>query len=372
MTKETMSAPLISIFLPSLGCGGAERVQIFLAQRFVECGYRVDLLLAKCGGPYLSEVPANVNLVDLKAGRVLASLPALVRYLRSARPVALFSAMDHSNIIALLAKKLARINTHIVISIHNTLSIDVKNSNIRSSLVVYMARWLYGWADSVVAVSRGVADDLSKTIGLPRERIQVIYNPVVVPKLFDLAKETVEHSWFCSRELPVLLGVGRLTVQKDYPTLLRAVSLIVKVRPLRLVILGEGRERSNLEALVCALGLEDTVDMPGFVKNPYAYMSKASVFVLSSAWEGFGNVLVEAMAVGTSVVATDCPNGPAEILENGKYGRLIPVGDSEALAEGILAALNSSTSSEGLRRRAKEFSYDSIGDQYLALLHGYF
>lgn len=344
---------------------------LHLVRGFAEKGYEVDLVLAKCEGPYLREVPENVNVVDLKAGRVLTSLPALVRYLRRAQPVALLSAMDHSNIVALWAKRIASVRARVVVSVHTTLSIGVKHSNSRGRLIPYIARWCYGWADGVVAVSRGAADDLSNTIGLPRERIRVIYNPVVVPELFELAKEPVEHPWFRAGEPTVVLSVGRLTAPKDYSTLLRAFALVKRARPVRLVILGEGEERAGLETMVRNFGLEDVVSLPGFAKNPYDYMSKAEVFVLSSAWEGFGNVLVEAMAVGTPVVATDCPNGPAEILENGKYGRLVPVGNAAALAEGILATLDDSTNSEVLRHRAKEFSYDDIADQYLEILHGY-
>ncbi len=343
---------------------------LYLARGFAERGCEVDLVLAKREGSYLREVPENINVVDLKAGRVLASLPALVRYLRRAQPVALLSAMDHSNIIALWARKFARVQARVVVSVHTTFSLGMKNSNGRARLIPYIARWCYSWADGVVAVSRGVAKDLINTIGLPRENIRVIYNPVDVPKLFELAKEQVDHPWFRTGKPLVVLSVGRLTAAKDYPTLLRAVSLVKRARPVRLVILGEGEERAGLEAMVRDLGLEDVVSLPGFVKNPYAYMSKAAMLVLSSAWEGFGNVLVEAMAVGTPVVTTDCPNGPAEILENGKYGRLVPVGDAGALAKGIIATLDGSTNSEGLRHRAKEFAYNDIADQYLEILHG--
>lgn len=370
MSKKMSILPLISIFLPSLRGGGVERMRLNLAQRFVARGYRVDLVLVKREGPYLSEVPENINIVDLKAGRVITSLPALVCYLRRAQPVALLSAMDHSNIIAILAQKLARVRARVVVSVHNTLSKSVKYSNARGKLLPHIARWCYGWVDGVVAVSRGVADDLSSTIGLPREKIRVIYNPVLTPELFERSKELVDHPWFGVGELPVVISVGRLTAQKDYPTLLRAFSIAVQKYPMRLVILGEGEERAKLETMVLELGMKDVVSLPGFAKNPYAYMSKATVFALSSAWEGFGNVLVEALAVGTPVVSTDCLSGPAEILENGKYGRLVPVGNAEALAGGIIDTLDGTTNSEVLRHRAKDFSYDDIADQYLEILHG--
>ncbi len=370
MSNNKVDKSLISIFLPSLRGGGAELVMLYLARGFAEKGYDVDLVLVKGEGPYLSQVPNNVNVVDLKAKRVIASMPALVRYLRRAQPAVLLSAMDHSNIVALWAQRLARVRARVVVSVHSTLSMEVNHSSMRGWLIPYISGWCYSWANSVVAVSYGVADDLSKTIGLSREKIRVIYNPVVVPEIFEQAAEMVEHPWFHADDLPVVLGVGRLVAQKDYPTLLRAFSLVIKERPARLVIFGEGEERTGLEVMVQDLGLEDTVSLPGFTKKTYAYMSKAAVLVLSSAWEGFGNVLVEAMAVGTPVVATDCPNGPAEILENGKYGRLVPVGDVVAMAEGILATLDDTTNSEMLKYRAKEFSYNDIADQYLEILHG--
>lgn len=360
----------ISLFLPSLSGGGAERVMVMLANAFSERGQDVDLVLGSAEGPYLKDVLEQVRVVDLGAKRVITSLPALVRYLRKTQPAALLSAMDHSNIIALWARRLARVRTRVVVSVHSTLSIDVKHSNARGRMIPRIARWCYGWADGVVVVSRGVADDLSNTVDLAQERITVIHNPVVAPEIFVLAKEPVDHPWFRADDVPVVLSVGRLTVAKDYPTLLLAFSLVIKLRPVRLLILGEGEERARLETMIRNLGLEDVVCLPGFAKNPYAYMSKAAVFVLSSAWEGFGNVLVEAMAVGTPVISTDCPNGPAEILENGKYGRLVPVGDAEALADGILSTLDDSTNSEVLRHRANEFSFDDIVNQYLEVLRG--
>ncbi|NLO89188.1 MAG: glycosyltransferase, partial [Clostridia bacterium] len=188
---------------------------------------------------------------------------------------------------------------------------------------------------AVVAVSQGVADDLVKTTGLMRELIKVIYNPIVTPELLEKAKESIGHPWFKPGQPPVILSAGRLTAAKDFPTLIHAFARVRAERLARLMILGEGEERPNLESLVRELGLESDVSMPEFVENPYAYMARAAVFVLSSAWEGFGNVLVEAMAVGTPVVSTDCPSGPAEILEGGKWGKLVPVGDVEKLAKAL-------------------------------------
>jgi glycosyltransferase involved in cell wall biosynthesis len=201
------------------------------------------------------------------------------------------------------------------------------------------------------------------------EKIKVIYNPVITPELFARAEEPLDHPWFRPGEPPVVLGVGRLTQAKDFPTLIRAFALVRKERPARLMILGEGEERPKLEALVRELRLEEDVALPGFVDNPYKYMKRAAVFVLSSRWEGFGIVLVEAMALGTPVVATDCPSGPAEILENGKWGRLVPPGDPEALAKAILDTLEGGVSRvKATTNVQKRFSMIAIVEQYLKVL----
>jgi glycosyltransferase involved in cell wall biosynthesis len=251
----------------------------------------------------------------------------------------------------------------------NTLSLQSSNATqIKRRLSPYLVRWFYPWADAIVAISQGVAEDLSSLTGLPLERIQVIYNPVVTPKLLEKATEKIAHPWFAPGEPPIILGVGRLTKQKDFPTLIRAFALVRQRYPARLMILGKGEERLSLETLVQRLGLEEEVFFCGFVQNPYSYMAQASVFVLSSAWEGFGNVLVEAMAVGTPVVSTDCKSGPAEILAKGKYGELVAVGDEKGLARAIARTLKQPQNSERLKARSSKFSVEAIADQYLQVL----
>jgi glycosyltransferase involved in cell wall biosynthesis len=237
--------------------------------------------------------------------------------------------------------------------------------------VLKMMRRLYPKADRIVAISQGVADDLISLLNLPHEKVTVIHNPVITPELFEQAKQPVSHPWFEQNRLLVILAVGRLTKAKDYPTLFRAFSLVRQVRPAKLLILGEGEERANLERLAIELGIQNDVSMPGFVDNPFAFMAKASVFVLSSAWEGFGNVLVEALACGCPVVATDCRSGPREILDNGRYGRLVPVGDHEALAKAILETLDNPdfpANRQTRLQRAMEFSVDAAVDKYLKVL----
>ena len=359
----------LALFLPSLRGGGAERVMVNLARGFVERGLQVDLVLARAEGPYLSQVPKEVRVVDLGAQRVLHSLPGLVRYLREERPQAMLSALNHANIVAIWAKLLARVKTRLVVSERTTLSRSTENaSSIRVKFIPFLVKAFYPYADVVVAVSRGVAEDLIARIGLTAEKIKVIYNPVVTPELFTKAEEPLDHPWFRPGEPPVILGVGRLTKPKDFPTLIRAFALVRKERPARLMILGEGEERPNLEALVRELGLEEDVALPGFVENPYKYMKRAAVFVLSSRWEGLPTVLIEAMALGTPVVATDCPSGPAEILEGGKWGRLVAVGNETSLARAIILALSKPVNAGELRSRAQLFSVDGVVQLYLDLL----
>ena len=256
----------------------------------------------------------------------------------------MLSALHYPCEIALLAKRIARVSTKIVVSEHNHLSLEAKRiPQLSVRLSPLAARLLYPLADGIVSVSQGVKEDLVKVTNLPKKRIDLIYNPVITPELFVKAREKVNHPWFQPEEPPVILAVGRLHQQKDYPTLLRAFVRVRQIRPCRFVILGEGPEKDNLNNLINELGIQKDVRMLGFVDNPYAYMVSSRVFVLSSAWEGFGKVVAEALAVGTPVVSANCDSGPAEILKNGKYGELIPVGDTKAMAEAILTVLAGNT-----------------------------
>ena len=340
-----------------------------LATEFSRSGVEVALVLSTAEGPYLSLVPPDVTIVNLKCTRVLASLPRLVGYLRKKRPSGLLSAMTHANITALWAKRMAGVSTRIVVSERNTLSRASRSSPLRRQrLMPYLAKRFYPWADHIVAVSRGVADDLAEVANLPKDRITVIYNPLVSDALTKKAKEPPDHPWFEADQAPVILGTGRLILQKDFPTLIKAFAKVRNTHRANLVILGEGTERMRLQRLVEVLGLCEYVSMPGFVGNPLAYMARAAVVVLPSAWEGFPAVLVEAMACGTPVVSTDCQSGPAEILENGKHGPLVPVGDIDGLASAITKTLDKRPHSDSLIQRASMFQVRGGADAYLHLL----
>ena len=358
----------IAFFLPLLTAGGAERVTLNLAQGITERGLRVDLVLAAAEGPFRDQVPPAVRLVDLRAGRVLRSLIPLSGYLRRERPRVLFSQMDHANLVALWAAKLARRATPVVVTVHNTMSQATRQEGrLAESLWPPLLRTFYPWAASVVAVSRGAADDLARTAGLPRDRIEVVYNPVITPAMLALAGQAPDHPWFAPGQPPVIIGVGRLTRQKDFPSLIRAFAEVRRIRTARLIILGEGEDRTELETLVTELGLTDDVALPGFRENAMAYLAGSALFVLSSAWEGLPTVLIEALAAGTRVVSTDCPSGPREILQEGRLGALVPVGDATALAEAMIDALDrpgDPVPPDALT----PFTRDAAVDHYLSLI----
>jgi glycosyltransferase involved in cell wall biosynthesis len=359
-----------AIFIPDMVIGGAQRVTLNLARGIAERGYAVDLVLAQAEGPYLAEVPESIRMVNLKAARVLLSLPALVCYLRREHPEAMLSVMNYANIVVLWARCLAGVPRRVVVSEHNTLSRATQHaSGLRMHLIPQLIGHFYPWADGIIAVSKGVATDLAQTTGIPRQRIQVIYNPVVTPELRAKAQALLDHPWFQPGEPPVLLAVGRLTAQKDFPMLIQAFAQVRQFSPARLLILGEGEERPTLEVLVRQLGLEQDVSLPGFVENPYAYMARASVFVLSSKWEGLPTVLVEALYCGATLIATDCPSGSREILADGQYGQLVPVGDADVLARAIKTTLT------GKRSRPpweswRPFELETVVNQYIDILLG--
>ncbi|NEO27036.1 MAG: glycosyltransferase [Kamptonema sp. SIO4C4] len=361
--------PHVAFFLRYLGGGGAERVLLNLASGLSQQGIQVELVLENAWGPHLSKVPDEVKIVDLKASGTLSAIGAFAQYLRQVKPLAVLSALHYANEIAIAAKKLSGVTTRLIVSEHNTLSQALpQKSGLKKRLLPSLIRMLYPWADGVVAVSHGVAQDLARMTGLSPDLITTIYNPVIMPDLPQKAAAPVDHPWFAEGEPPVVVGVGKLEKQKDFTNLIQAFALVRQQCEARLMILGWGPLRSQLEALVTDLGLENDVALLGYIENPYPYMAKASVFALSSAWEGLPTVLIEAMAVGTPVVSTDCPSGPQEILDGGKYGILTPVQDSSALAEGILTVLKQPTPAMP-KEWLEQFTLTATTQNYLKIFH---
>jgi glycosyltransferase involved in cell wall biosynthesis len=330
----------VAIFLPTLAGGGAERVFLTLADGFLRRGIAVDIVLSRAAGPLAQEIPRGARVVNLETGRVLTSLPRLMRYLRAVRPTALLTTMSHANVVGLWARRLARVPTRVIIREANTLAPSITGGNTRNRLMPLFVRRFYPWADELVAVSDGVAQGLMEITGMERARIRVLPNPIVTAELGRMAAEPLHDAWFAPGEPPVILGVGRLEKQKDFPTLIRAFAAVRSSRPVRLIILGEGGERPQLQSLLEELGVAADARLPGFVQNPFSYMARAAVFVLASAWEGMPGALIQAMACGVPVVATNCQSGPREVLAGGKFGRLVPVGDPTALATAITESLD--------------------------------
>jgi glycosyltransferase involved in cell wall biosynthesis len=289
--------------------------------------------------------------------------------MRRERPVAVLASQTHLNILTLVARAIGGVGSRVVVSEHVALDAVLRHAATwKERLFPIGARLCYTRAHALVVVCHATAARFCDTTGLPSSLATVIYNPVVTPELLALASEPVDHPWLSDSDMPVVLSAGRLTPQKDHATLLRAFALVRQATPARLLILGEGGERRNLEALIDELGIRCDVQLPGFALNPFAYMSRARLFVLSSRWEGFANVLVEALACGVPVVSTDCPSGPAEILQDGAIGRLVAVADAPALAAAMLQTLRCPPDPDVLRRRAGEFSRDRAVERYLGVM----
>jgi glycosyltransferase involved in cell wall biosynthesis len=386
----------LALFIRSLdGGGGAERVMVTLAGAFAARGHRVDLVLGRARGGFLADVPPEVRVVDLGGGSwpatlalalrdasrarrlfpgsppwILSCAPALVRYLRRERPEAMLSALDYSNLTALWARRLAGVPLRLVVSERNMLSLRAARGARRLRSLPDKVRRFYPEADALAAVSDGVAEDLARVLEACRAAVHTTYNPVVTPDLEERARERLDHPWLLPGEPPLLLAAGKLRPQKGFPPLLEACARLRAQRPARLLILGEGPERRRLEARVRALGLAGDVSLPGFQRNPFAFMARCGAFVLSSEWEGLPAVLIQAMACGAPVVATDCPSGPAEILGAGAWGPLVPVGDPEALAGAIARVLDAPPAPERLKARAGLFAAEPSAARYLDLLLG--
>jgi glycosyltransferase involved in cell wall biosynthesis len=362
--------PRLAFFLPSLGGGGAERVMVTLANYCVKQGFPTEMIVARETTTYLNEVDPAIPVEFLRPKRRIQITPCLARIMRAKR----FDVMLSSprNFPPLLVKQMCFLPTRVVIREAQTNSVSLKLVKRPFNELVAIRlgyRFLYPSADAVVAPSRGVAGSLLELSPIPIQKVHVIYNPVVSPELYEKADAPLEHPWFRSNQPPVILGVGRHRPKKGFDTLLRAFARVRQETPARLVILGEGPERPNLERLAAELGVAADVDLPGFDPNPFRYMKRAGVFVLSSRYEGLPNVLIQALACGCPVVSTDCPSGPSEILDGGRYGALVPVDDVEAMAGAIVRALLGQVA-PAPSAWLEQFRVEVVAEQYLRVMLG--
>ena len=380
--------------------GGVDRCQWRLATEYASRGYRVDLVVFNAEGIDPSRLPTNIDLVVIPKSNGIASklaalrcdprgwrlllrpillpprpssrlryLPGLISYLRASRPDLLISAGTYENLVSVLAVLGAGSSTRILVSERNPLEQRLQREKHRKAwrwrYLPPVLSYYYQRATRVIAISNELSEDIRENLHIPHDCVHVVYNPVIDQTSLSRMREPVDHPWLKDDAVPVLLAVGRLRDEKDFPTLLRAFRSARSRQPMRLIILGDGPDRKKLEDLIRELELSEHVCLAGYQHNPLNYMAHANVLVLSSLYEGLPAVLIEALAAGCPVISTDCPGSSAEILCHGRYGQLVPVGDPKAMSEAILETLKHPPQPSLLRERGREFSVERTADGYL-------
>lgn len=405
--QAATASPHIAFCVSDLNTGGVQHAVLRISEAMASLGCRVSVLICEPGGKLESALSPKVEPVWLtpsgmtyaraeallsdpgawrlmlrpilrrRETRTLPYLPALVDYLRKVKPNTLFTATPALNVWGYLAKRRAGVATQLIVSERTHFSAG-KPRNIERKLVMapLMGR-AYAGADHVVTVSHGVARDLVDNVGISRNHITVLHNPTIGPNFAERMAAPVDHPWFAQGAPPVLLAVGRLAVQKDLPTLLTAFARARRQREMHLVLLGEKSPsarstigKSTVAEMIKAHGTGEDIEFMGYDPNPIRYMARADLFILSSRFEGFPNVLLEAVASGCPVVSTDCPSGPYELLDGGRYGRLVPVGDPDAMAAAILASLDAPVDRQLLKERATLFDFEHSVAAYRNVLLG--
>lgn len=366
--SHTQAPQRLAIFLATSGHSGVDRVMKNLIPEIASRDIQVDLLHVESHGPYLESIPENVQIIKLGSRHTYTSLWPLVRYLKKARPGALLSDKDKVNRVALIAKKLAGVDTRVSVRNGTTVSIDMQK---RKPLDRRIHHWsmhsLYRGAHAILAPSQGAADDLARFADIDPKRVTAVPSPVIRPDMEQRAAEQPKHPWI-PLKVPIILGIGEFSPRKDFATLVRAFAHVRQDREARLILLGEGKQRKNLELLAAELGIDKDVSLPGFCDNPHSYLRRADCFTLTSRFEGSPVVLMEAIGVGTPSVACDCPSGPRETLDNGRYGKLCPVGDDVAVAQAILETLDNPPDRAMLQEAGLRYTVGKSADAYLAAL----
>ncbi len=366
MTTRTQLAIMISFS----GAGGVEKMVMNLLREIAKHIDNIDLLVLRAKGPHFANIPANVNVIQLKSQHTFTAIPEIAAYLRKARPEQMLVAKDRAARAAVRARALSGVSTPITVRLGTNLSTALSHrSRFNAWLRTFPMKRIYAKIDKVVAVSQGVADDTQAITGLSPDKIVVIRNPVITPGFFPAADAVAPHPWLADKTLPVVMGVGRFSVQKDFETLIRAFHAIQPTHPSRLMILGDGKMREELTQLIHQLGLDERVALPGFQNKVTEWVSHADVFVLSSRWEGSPNALTEALALGIPSVSTRCPSGPDEVLDNGRYGPLVPMGDAAAMASAITNVLDAPLPAETLKEAVRDYHVEISAQYYLRELN---
>jgi len=361
----------VSLLVANMNGGGAEKSMLNLAKGLHKRGINTDLVLCEAEGEYMSQAPDYLNIIDLKRSRVLYAIQAIADYLKKNKPDVLISTLNRVNIAAVIARKISRVKTKIILREASTLG-DERNSNLSlwEGIINTAARIVYSAGDEFVAQSYGSADDLINYTGINQEKVHVIYNPVVDDDIYTEAEKKSGNAWV-DEGYDYIISAGRITPSKDFTTLILAFNELINNCNMRLIIIGKQNEKDEYDKLsnvIDNLGLKAIVSLPGFVQNPFPYYKHAKLLVSSSKLEGLPGTLIQAMACGCPVVSTDCPSGPSEILGKGKYGLLSPVGDYSQLAENMIKTLNNPLSSEMLAKRALEFTVEKAVDKYMKVI----
>ncbi len=357
----------IAVFASTSGHSGVDRAMQHLIPELCQRGFLVDQLKVRRHGPHLSFTHPNYRIIDLGTSHTYNAVFAIARYLKRNKPCVMLSDKDRVNRTALAARWLSGTRTPLVFSSGTTISIDLSHRGaVERAIQRWSMRCLYPKAQRVIVTCKGVADDMADYTGLAREKIHVVESPVIPDALLSNHPDAPDHPWLKEKTAPVILGVGELSDRKDFATLLRAFAKLDSTPAPRLIILGKGKRKEALLSLCDELGIRERVDFPGHVPDPYAYMAHASVFAFTSRWEGLGFVLIEALAMGCPVVSTDTPSGPSEILQNGKFGPLVPVGDVNRLAEELTHVIAHPPERNGLKQAAQPYTVSAATDAYLS------
>ena len=359
----------VALLLSSLQGRGVQRVRLTLAQAFLDRGHEVDLVVANPVGAMAPAIPDGVTVHRLEAPRLASAIPKMVRYFRTRGPDAVLSAEDHVNIVAIVARKLSGVHFRLATSVHVTPIFSASKPILsRAHWMRYAVRLLYPLSDQVITVSHDVARDIETVCGFPADKVMVIHNPVDVATTRARAAISPDHPWLTDKEIPVVIGVGALSAMKNFSVLVDAVVEVCRTRPIRLILLGEGPKREELERQIALHGAGDYIQLAGFIANPGAFMMRADVLGLTSTTEAFGNVIIEALACGCPVVSVDCSGGPSEILDNGRFGELVPSYAPAAIAAAICRTLDAPQDPARLVDRAMDFDISVVVERYARVL----
>lgn len=363
----------ILFIIPSLAGGGAERLLTHLLRHLKRDSFEKVAVIFEKRIDY-KDIPEDVRIICLNKKRAIDFFKVIIslgNIIRKERPSLIHAHLTYANYLTVLARYLSKYKVPLILTEHTHLGHNIRMERF-CFLKKELIKKLYPKASRIVAVSNGVKRNLVEDFGICEEKIKVIYNPVDITLIEELAKEEVGHPWF-KEESPIIVACGRLVAPKNYPLLLRSFQRVLRETDAKLIIIGEGEARKSLESLTTFLGIEKSVAFLGFKYNPFKYIARSDIFVLSSNWEGFGNVLIEAMACGVPVISTRCPSGPDEIITNGVNGLLVPVGDEGALTEAILRLLQDKGLRERLakagRKRAEDLRVEKIIGEYEKLFN---